>query len=128
MTFEEFNNLFVRALQTAVKNAEELLHRQIPSNLEIILHGAGHSGEVMNALAAAETLYLGEEKFFRIIDVSVFKVSRNKTTIFVRASSHAPSTMERTWNDPPGSGPFKQLIPTEIKVEDLAESDSKDEH
>jgi hypothetical protein len=126
MTFEEFNKLFHEALQSAVKNAEKQLHKKIPLNLEIILHGAGHSGDIVDPLVAAKELYLGENKFFRIIDVTVFKVSRNKTTMFVRASSHRPSTFNQTWNNPPGSGPFKQLIPMDIKVEGLEETDPLD--
>jgi len=119
MTFEEFNKLFYEALHTALKNAEEQLQKKIPLNMEVALHGAGHSGELIDPLTAAKELYLGEEKFFRIIDVAVVKVSHNKTTIFVRASAHEPSTFDQTWNNPPGSGPFKQLLPTDIKVDNL---------
>src|SRR6266508_326881 len=116
MTFEEFNMLFQEALHTAVKNAEEQLHKKIPLTMEIVLHGAGHSGDVMDPFTAAKELYLGEEKFYRIIDVSVVKVSKKKSTIFVRVSAHTPGTLNQTWNNPPGNGPFKQLIAKEIKV------------
>jgi hypothetical protein len=117
MPFEEFYKLFQNALQTAIKNAEEQLHRKIPTDVKILLHGAGYSGELMDLLAAAKKLYLGEEIFYKIIDVSVIKVSKLNTTLFVRASSHTPSTFDKTWNNPPGSGPFKQLISDKIEVE-----------
>ena len=118
MTFKEFNRLFQGALQIAIKNAEEQLQRKLSENLKVVLHGAGHSGDLMDPLKAAEILYLGEEKFYRIIDVAVIKVGKHENTIFVRASSHTPSTFEKTWNDPPGSGPFKQLISLKIEIDE----------
>lgn len=119
MTFEEFNNLFQNALNIAIKNAEEQLHRKLPSNdVQIILHGAGYSGAILDPLTVAKNLYIGKDKFYRIIDVSVIKISSKLVTIFVRASSHSPGTFDQTWNDPPGSGPFKQLIAQEIEIED----------
>lgn len=125
MTQDEFRNLFQDALMTAVENAEERLHRKLPKNIRIVLHGAGHSGTLMDPLAAADASYLGDNKFYRIIDVSVIKVSTELTTIFVRASSHTPGPFEQTWNTPLGSGPFKQLVAKEIEIEqhdDLSKS------
>jgi hypothetical protein len=119
MKFEEFYKLFQSALNIAIKNAEDQLQRALPSNLMVVLHGAGHSGDLMDSLTAAKALYLGETKFYRIIDVSVIKVSGSMCTLFVRASSHAPASFDKTWNNPPGSGPFKQLFSTKIEIEDL---------
>ena len=120
MSFDEFYQLFQNALHTAIKNAEKQLHRKLPSGVKIVLHGAGHSGDLMDPLAAAKKVYIGEDRFYRIIDVSVIEVSirKKECTIFVRASSHAPSGFDQTWNNPPGNGPFKQLIAKEIKIED----------
>jgi len=56
--------------------------------------------------------------YHRIIDVAVIKVSRNENTIFMRASDHTPSTFDKTWNNPPGSGPFKQLISQKIEFDE----------
>lgn len=117
MTFDEFIGLFQSALDTAIKNAERLLQRKLPQEMKIILHGAGHTGDVMDSLSAAKKLYLGEDRFYRIIDVSVIRLNPNAVTIFVRASSHTPGTFSETWNSPPGSGPFKQLIAKEIEIE-----------
>ena len=66
--------------------------------------------------AAIHDLYLGTDRFYRIIDVAVIEVGKGHTTVFVRASDHKPASFEQTWNDPPGSGPFKQLIADSIKV------------
>jgi hypothetical protein len=117
MTLDEFAKLFQDALNTALKNAEERLHRKLPPDLKVMLHGAGHSGDLLDPVAATKALYLGEDKFYRIIDVSVIRVSAKGTTVFVRASSHRPGSFEQTWNNPPGSGPFKQLIAKDIEVE-----------
>jgi hypothetical protein len=63
-----------------------------------------------------DRLYLGEGRFYRIIDVAVIEIAEDYTICFVRASDHAPGTFEQTWNSPAGSGPFKQLIAKEIRV------------
>jgi hypothetical protein len=71
---------------------------------------------VLAVAAAGDALYLGDDRFYRIIDVAVVGVSADTTTVFVWASAHHPGSFNETWNDPPGSGPFKQLIADEIKV------------
>jgi hypothetical protein len=46
-----------------------------------------------------------------VIDVSVMKATSNITRARVVVSGHKPVVaFEQTWNDPPGSGPFKQMI------------------
>ena len=116
MTFDEFYRLLTQALDEAVKTAEQQLHRKLPANSKVVLHGAGHRGDEMDSLAAAKILYLGNDRFYRIIDVAVIKVGKTENTIFVRASAHSPSTFDKTWNNPPGMGPFKQLVSQKIQV------------
>ncbi len=118
MTKSEFQHLFGAALDVAAKNAERQLGHKVPQHFEVSLHGAGHSGTLMDPVTAIDKLYLGEGKFYRIIDIAVVEVSRRVTTVFVRASDHSPGTWDQTWDDPPGSGPFKQLLPREIKILD----------
>jgi hypothetical protein len=120
MTKEEFRQLFEAALETAAKNAEQQLGQSIPHWYRVQLHGAKHAGDVMTIDAAVHALYLGEDRFYRIIDVAITGVSRQFSTAFVRASAHKPSSFEDTWNEPPGSGPFKQLIAEEITITSLA--------
>jgi hypothetical protein len=117
MSFEEFNNLFQNALNIAIKNAEEKLNLKLPSKIKIVLHGAGYSGDIFDPDIVAKHLYIGENKFYRIIDLSVIRVNKTECIIFVRVSSHTPSEFNATWNTPLGSGPFKQILSDEIIVD-----------
>jgi len=111
MTKAEFEQRFKDALEEAACLADEQLGRRVPRHFVVELHGAGHSKDRVSAADAADALFLGDDLFYRIIDFGVVEVSPNTTTVFVRASDHEPSSWDRTWNTPPGSGPFKQLGP-----------------
>lgn len=117
MTLAEFNELFRQALEQAAKNAETRLSRAVPRDFTVHVYGAGYSGTTMSPEQASERLYLGPNRFYRIIDVAVTGVSGDRCTAFVRASGHQPSSFEDTWNEPPGSGPFKQLLAEKIDVQ-----------
>ena len=118
MTKQEFAQLFQRALEQAALNAEQQLGRKVSRHYRILLHGAGHPGDLLSPEAAVDALYLNPDKFFRFIDVAVVEVSRTSVTIFARASDHTPVPFDQTGNTPPGSGPFKQLISKQIQVVD----------
>lgn len=117
MIKEEFRRLFDSALESAARNAEGHLGHSVPRSFRILLHGAGHPGDLVEPETALDALYISEDRFYRIIDVAVQAVDPRCTTVFVRASSHTPSRFEQTWNDPPGGGPFKQLGPMLIRDE-----------
>ena len=117
MTLEAFSALFRQALEMAARTAEAHLGRVIPRRFEIVLYGAGRYGTVLDPDGAVAALYVGPDRFFRIIDVAVTAVAANKSTVFVRASGHEPASFEKTWNDPPGQGPFKQLLAKQIREE-----------
>ncbi len=110
MNREEFRDLFTSALDEAFKNAERLLGISLSDNVKIELYGAGHSGDIVDLETATDSLFLGENLFFVVIDVSVIKISSDSTIIWVAASGHPPVPFEKTWNDPPGRGPFKQVF------------------
>jgi hypothetical protein len=116
MTKQEFEELFRRALEIAAQNAEGKLGREVPRDFQIRLYGAGHSGDLLRPEFVVDKLYLGDNKCYLIIDVAVIEISNNYTTIFMRISQHEPGPFERTWNNPPGSGPFKQLFAKNIKI------------
>ena len=61
-------------------------------------------------------LFLSETEFYRIIDLAVVDISPTTTWVWARESGHRPVAFEATWNQPPGSGPFKQLIAEEIRT------------
>jgi len=117
MTEEEFADLFHQALERAVENAEHRLARPIPRRFAVTVFGAGYSGVIMSPEQAVRVLYLGPDRYYRIIDVAVVAVEQDRCTAFVRISGHAPGSFDETWNDPPGAGPFKQILAQEIKVE-----------
>lgn len=118
MQKSEFRALFEDALELAAVNADEKLLCKALRNFEIVFYGGGHSGTVMDPLTALDLLYMGEDEFYRIVDMSVIEVDEDATRVFVRVSQHEPAAFAQTWNDPPGSGPFKQLIAENIKREE----------
>ncbi len=113
MNKQAFKRLFEEALETAARNADAHLGQEAPRAFRIRL-GSPRSGDLLPPDAALDRLYLGEDRFYAIIDVAVIAVDKQWTTVLLRPSGHAPARFEQTWNNPPGSGPFKQLISAEI--------------
>jgi hypothetical protein len=72
---------------------------------------------LLDPASAIDALYLGEDRFYLVIDVAVIGVGSSWTTIFTRTSGHTPGPWEKTLNDPPGRGPFKQLITVQLRTE-----------
>ena len=116
MRKNEFKSLFLRVLEEASQEVEIKMGIQISRNFEIRLYGAGSSNLPLDIDAALNLLYISEEQFYRIIDVSIIAIGKDKTQVFVRTSDHKPSSFEKTWNTPHGYGPFKQLIAKDIKL------------
>ena len=112
---DEFEQLFRQSLEVATTHAEYKLGHPIARHYEILLYGAGHSGDLLSIEAALDALYLSDCQFFAIIDVSVVMICEYRTTVFVRASGHMPVPFQQTWN-PDDKGPFKQLIYPRIKL------------
>ena len=126
MNKQEFAQLFANALETAVQNGEKKLRCPLPRDHQILLYGAGCSGVLLDPASVLERLYLGEDKFYRIIDVAVVKASKQFVTVFVRASGHKPAPFAQTWNNPPGNGPFKQLLAKNIEMDWTAASKERE--
>src|SRR6185436_14842876 len=118
MNKDSFKNLFERSLEVAALNAEAKLGRSVPHAFMIELHDAGHSGILLTPDQTFELLFLGEDIFYRIIDIAATTVFRSYTRVFVRISNHAPSTFDKTWNQPPGTGPFKQILAEELCIKE----------
>jgi|ERR1043166_47212 hypothetical protein len=109
----EFGSLFARGLEDAACEADRQLGGRVPRAFIVELHGAGHPGDRMEFEQALNSIYLSDERFYRIIDIAVREVTAANTIVFVRVSDHTPGDFEETWN-PQERGPFKQLIPMKI--------------
>ena len=118
MLKQEFTELFLKCAHDALAYAEKKLGMPLSDDFDVELHGAGVSGEIISRDRALELLYLGEDRFWRIIDVGVKAVVGGKPRLFVRSSGHEPSSFEETCNTPPGNGPFKVVELLNIHVED----------
>ena len=116
MTKEEFCALLLRALEIAIQRAEQRLGRPVPRRIEIQFHGLAPHSRTMTPDDALEALYLGPDTFFRIVDVAVLQVLQDRCVVFMRVSGHRPAALSETWNEPAGSGPFKQLDSVRINV------------
>jgi hypothetical protein len=113
MTRGDFLQLFQRALNLAADNAEAKLKKPIPRSFLISLHAFGCDDRLLSVDDALEKLYLGSDRFFRIIDVAIAEVRPDASVVFVRPSGHPPDALSATW-DPTSPGPFKQLIADKI--------------
>jgi hypothetical protein len=114
MTKSEFRQLFLQALDAAAENADARLGIRVPRSFDIELHAAGASRQAMSIGQAVDQLYLGDDRFYKIIDVAIRRVLPRKSVAFVRVSGHPPGPFSQTW-DPSDLGPFKQVIVTTIE-------------
>jgi hypothetical protein len=63
--------------------------------------------------AALDNIYLGPDRFYRIIDVAIKELLPKESVVFVRVSGHPPDVFGTTW-DPASTGPFKQILSDKI--------------
>jgi hypothetical protein len=116
MTKNEFRKLFLKALNSAADDAEARLAKPVPRSFVIELHAPRSPGKVLDVDKALDQLYLGNDRFYRVIDISIKAARPGKSVAFVRVSGHAPTGFARTW-DPSRLGPFKQM--TAETIEDI---------
>jgi hypothetical protein len=114
MTKDEFRQLFLTALNAAAASAEARLCRPVPRSFLVELHGPSSQGQTVSVDRAIDELYLGGDRFYRIIDVAIRRLSRNEAIAFVRVSGHPPGPFSQTWA-PADTGPFKQVTPRTIE-------------
>lgn len=113
---ESFLQLLCHVLEVACQEVESTLAKPVAREFVIILHGAGYANWRTTLNEVVEILYLGEDQFYRIIDVAITGVAPNATRVFIRASNHTPTTFAQTWNTPIGYGPFKILVANQVEV------------
>src|SRR5438046_5456 len=114
MTKRDFRKLFLRALRAAAELADVKLAKRIPRSFLIELHAPTSPGHIMNVDAAMDRIYLGNDRFYRVIDVAIRGISPNQAIAFVRVSGHPPGQFSQTW-DPKNLGPFKQILSETIE-------------
>lgn len=115
MTKDDLRTLFEQALEIAAENAEKKLGMSVPRRFEIEVHGLAPKARILMKDQALEEIYLGADRFYRIIDIAVCRISKDVSTVFMGISGHAPGRLNETWNQPTGSGPFKQVLANEVK-------------
>jgi len=106
---EDFRRLLQEALSLAANHTEAKLQKSISRSYLIRLHAFGYDDRLVSIDDALDKLYLGGERFFRIIDVAIAEVRSDASVVFVRPSGHEPDVWGTTW-DPSSCGPFKQII------------------
>jgi hypothetical protein len=74
------------------------------------------AGRLLTVDQAVDEIYLGSDKFYRIIDVAIQKILADQTIAFVRVSGHPTGRFSQTW-DPTDLGPFKQILSQTIEDE-----------
>lgn len=116
MSRKDFELLFRAKLDEARSIAESNLGQPLPKNIGILRGSPGPDGRRISVEAAAAELFLSDTEFYRIIDLAVVEVSPDTAWVWARESGHQPAPFEATWNQPPGSGPFKQLIANHIRT------------
>lgn len=109
MTKKEFCKLFVRALSAAAEHADATLAKPVPRSFLIELHAPGSTGQDMSIDEALDQIYLGGDRFYRIIDVAIERLLPDASVAFVRVSGHPAAGFSETW-DPSGLGPFKPIV------------------
>jgi len=113
MTKGDFRKLFLRALNAAADNAEATRAMPVPRSFRIELLAPRSAGTVMGVDGALDQIWLGNTRFYRIIDVAIKEALPGKSLALVRVSGHAPTGFENTW-DPSNLGPFKQIIAKQV--------------
>lgn len=109
MEKSNFRELFLRALNTAAENAEKNLAQPISRSFLIELHAPGSPGLHVGVDEALDQIYLGNDRCYKMIDVTIKELLPHESVAFVRVSGHKPTEFDKTW-DPSGTGPFKQLL------------------
>ncbi len=119
MNAQQFRQVFDAALETAAKNVEEEYKVQVPRVFEIEFGGLGYQPSIIDVDEAFNRLYLGEDLYVAIVDTGVLEANHHVTRVWMNVPGYPPkSRFEDTWNQPPGTGPFKQVIVGLMNVND----------
>jgi hypothetical protein len=111
---EEFEAYFNDALNVAAAQAEKHFRVNVPKHKSVELHGAGHGGDRIAPNVAADALYLGPERFYKLIDVLIKWIEGDTAVVFVVVAGFEPCPWEETF-DAGGLGPFKTMLSAGIR-------------
>ena len=114
MTKKGFRNLFLQALKAAAEAARINVAKAAAHSFLIELHAPGSPDRLVSVDEAVDQIYLGSDRFYRIIDVAIRRVQSGNPVAFVRVSGHSPGAFSQTW-DPANLGPFKQIYAETIE-------------
>jgi len=115
MTRQEFHALYLNALEQTTRAAELQFGRSLSRHFGVLRDSPREDGRRVTPDEAFDEIWLGEDRYYCIVDVVVVEASPSKTWLWIRESGHPPEAYEKTWNQPPGSGPFKTMLPMEIR-------------
>jgi len=105
MDKSDFAGLFEKAVERALKEAG------LPSlSPPVEFRGASIRHNPLTVEQALDALWLGDDRFYFIIDVGVLVGGEGLPMLFVRPSGHEPRAFSETWN-PDDLGPFKSIGP-----------------
>jgi hypothetical protein len=93
---EEFKAYFNDALNVAAAQAEKHFRKNVPKHKSVELHGAGHGGDRIAPDVAADALYLGPDRFYKLIDVLIKWIEGDTALVFVRVAGFEPCPWEAT--------------------------------
>jgi hypothetical protein len=103
----EFRRVFDATLEAAARASEHVFGHPVPRNFKIKLSGATRTDGPVDVESAFDKLYLGDEEFFAMIDVFLRGLRDDFLELEMMVTGHKPVPFEKTWNRPPGAGPFK---------------------
>lgn len=113
MNKEKFKSLFCRALVIAAEKAESRAKIIVPRTFMIDLQAFGYSGGLLTCAQIINRIYIGEDKFYRIIDVAITGIHPKYAVAFARVSGHSPSVFSDTLS-PNELAPFNIMTSTKI--------------
>lgn len=109
LTQETFRDLLLECIRITMDTAQKDIADSLPEKLSLELAAFGQVGKITALDEVLSFLYV-QGTFPRVIDVAVKGITKDATLIWIRPSAHPyVNDIRETWNQPPGTGPFKSI-------------------
>jgi hypothetical protein len=109
ITREVLYDLLFRCIHISLETAQREVAEPLPEQLRLELPAFGQAGREASLEEVLAALYI-DGTFPRVVDVAIRGIINKRTIIWIRPSGHAyVSDITDTWNQPPGTGPFKSI-------------------